>query len=103
MSVTIRCKYCGKTDYDISKSCWAPTVWSPAVGDWRCQILDGNFVEITDQRLDYLQAEQERLTELKEKVAQKHKELKSCTRKPNAAIAAQNPETTPPVTVAMPA
>ena len=30
------CQHCGKTDFDESKGCKHPVVYSPAVGDWSC-------------------------------------------------------------------
>lgn len=31
-----KCEKCGKTDFDMPNGCQAPSVYSPAVGDWSC-------------------------------------------------------------------
>lgn len=32
------CTICGKSDFDVSKGCANPSVCSPAVGDWLCNL-----------------------------------------------------------------
>ncbi len=33
------CPVCGKTDLDLSAGCANPSVFSPAVGDWLCNLI----------------------------------------------------------------
>lgn len=39
------CVTCGKTDFDTCEGCKSPIQYSPAVGDWRCNVDDRVFKE----------------------------------------------------------
>lgn len=36
----MRCDRCGKTSPDDARGCLAPTVFSPATGDWICELAE---------------------------------------------------------------
>lgn len=36
--MTNQCRHCGKLDYDDPSGCQRPAIYSPAVGDWLCDL-----------------------------------------------------------------
>ena len=39
VSCQLPCPVCGKTDLDLSTGCANPSIFSPAVGDWVCNLV----------------------------------------------------------------